>query len=115
MEIKRAHDREFVPVDMEGCSGVKIARLFVHEGDKNWPKVRQFRLEPDGHTANHRHGWTHQILVERGILTLEWEGENRDLHGGDAVFIEAGERHQFRNTNHYRVHFYCMIPPDADA
>lgn len=111
MEIKRDHETQFQPVEMDGCSGVKIIRLFVHDGDENWSNVRQFRLEPEGHTAYHRHDWSHQVLVERGILTLEREGDDKELQGGDAVFIEPNERHRFRNTNHYPVHFYCVIPP----
>lgn len=115
MEIRRNRQRQFEDVEMEGCRGVTISRLFVHEGGRDWPCLRQFNLDPGDHTANHQHPWFHQIIVGRGILRLNRGDNVTDLNEGDAVLIEAGERHQFHNPNHYPVDFFCMIPGDADT
>jgi quercetin dioxygenase-like cupin family protein len=113
MKIKPTESVESNPVDMEGASGVAM-RLLVSDADgaPNFT-MRQFVVEPGGHTPKHTHPYEHEVYVVSGSgVALEGDVEHA-ITGGDVVFVRPGEVHQFRNSGDSPMTFLCLIPNSA--
>ena len=92
------------------AKGVKVRWLITEEtGAPNFA-MRQFTVEPGGHTPQHAHPWEHEayILAGNGVVLGE-DGEEK-VHPGDVVFVPQDEEHQFRNTGDEELKFLCLIP-----
>lgn len=72
--------------------------------------MRYFSLEAGGHTRLERHPQEHEILVLRGMGTVQIGEESHALKPLDAIFIEGNELHQFNNTGSDPFGFICIIP-----
>ncbi len=108
-----AHAQQAMP--MEGASGVKMRMLVgPAEGAAKF-HMRQFEVEPGGHTPHHSHDYEHEILIlgGRGVAVSE-QGE-RALRAGDVVWVPANEKHQFRNAGDEPFKFICLIPAPMDC
>jgi quercetin dioxygenase-like cupin family protein len=113
MLIKHAEEVPQAEVAMEGAVGCRV-RWLVGEGDRapNFA-MREFELEPGGHTPHHFHPYEHEIYVLEGegcIVDGEFE---RPLRAGDVVFVAPDDTHQFRNTGSTRFRMLCLIPNSA--
>lgn len=98
------------PVTMEGASGVRMRMLIgEQDGAPNFA-MRQFEVEPGGHTPFHHHPYEHEVFVLKGQgVVLEGDKE-RPLRAGDCVYVSSNEPHQFRNTGDEPLQFLCLVP-----
>lgn len=95
---------------MEDAAGVEISRILVDEDGEYSQFLREFVIEPGGHTPHHKHPWFHHIIVRSGPVTLEHRDGPVELVSGDVVYLESEEVHQFRNQSKDSIRFFCLIP-----
>jgi quercetin dioxygenase-like cupin family protein len=113
MKVQGSAKIEQRVVEMEGASGCKV-RSLVDAGD-GAPTfaMRQFEVEPGGHTPRHHHPYEHEIYVLAGQGVV-FEGDTpHPLKPGDVVLITPDEVHQFKNTGDVPLQFLCLIPNSA--
>jgi quercetin dioxygenase-like cupin family protein len=110
MKIRRADDVQAKPVEMDGADGVQI-RLLVHEaeGAPNF-YMRQFDVEPGGHTPEHTHEWEHECYILAGQGEVLTPDGPSPVQAGDCLFVAPGDNHQFRNTGREPLKFLCLVP-----
>lgn len=115
MLVRRADELEGRPVAMEGALGVSM-RLLVGRADgaPNFA-MRQFTVEPGGHTPRHSHDYEHEIFVVSGRGRLEHDGVFSDLAEGDAAFVRPNATHQFVNAGDEPFRFICLVPVTFDC
>lgn len=113
MQIKRSVDVPQNDVTMEGAAGCRV-RWLVSSND-NAPNfaMREFELEPGGHTPLHFHPYEHEIFVLAGEGAIYDQGNERPLRPGDVVFVAPNDVHQFRNTGATSFKMLCLIPNSA--
>jgi len=94
----------------EGASGTQI-RWAIGEnvGAPNF-HMRVFTLAPGGSTPLHEHVWEHEVFILRGEGVVVEDTDERAFGPEDVVYIQPGERHQFRNTGGADLEFICVIP-----
>ena len=111
MIIKRYDEVEKNAVSVEGAQKVSIRWLIGK--DSNAPNfyLRQFEIEPGGHTPFHSHPWEHEVYVLEGNARLNTSGKAVPLEKGSFALVMPGEEHQFENTGHTTFKFLCAIPP----
>ena len=98
---------------MEGAAGCRV-RWLIGEGDKAPTfAMREFEVEPGGHTPKHFHDYEHEVYVVAGHGTIVDGDHERPLAAGDVVFVAPNDVHQFRNTGTEPMRFLCLIPNSA--
>jgi quercetin dioxygenase-like cupin family protein len=98
------------PVSMEGAHKCHVRWLVGQDDGAPNFAMRQFEIEPGGHTPRHQHDYEHEVFVLGGQGEV-WEGDRRiALVKGDVVLVSPGEVHQFRNTGSEPFTFLCLIP-----
>lgn len=110
MKVNRAAEIESKQVEMQGADGCSV-RWLINEDDgaPNFA-MREFVVEPEGHTPKHSHPYEHEVFVIDGAgVVLEGEQEH-PITAGDFVYIAPDEIHQFRNTGGKPLKFLCMVP-----
>ncbi|MBN2380683.1 cupin domain-containing protein [candidate division WOR-3 bacterium] len=101
-------------VETEGASGVKIRWLIsADEGAPNFA-MREFEIEPGGHTPYHSHDWEHEVFVLSGEGTAVSEGKEHPIKKGMVVFVPGREMHNFKNTGSETLRFLCLVPHKKD-
>jgi len=115
MKIQPLNSHDQNPVTMEGATGAKM-RMLVGFGDgaTNF-HMRQFEVEPGGHTPHHSHNYEHEILVLAGEGVAKSEQGDRPFKAGDVIFVPPNEKHQFLNTGANPLSFICLIPAPQDC
>lgn len=111
MKIKKRANLKEAEVETAGAVRVfKSAILGSGEGSEEIA-MRRFKILPGGNTPLHRHEWPHLVLVEKGegVALSESDGKFK-IGEGDAVFISAGEEHQFLNPFSEEIEFVCVVP-----
>lgn len=113
MKIVPVQQVESQEVHMEGAAGCRV-RWLVGEQDRapNFA-MRQFEVEPGGHTPRHFHPYEHEVYVLEGEGELIDHDVPRPLRPGDVVYIAPDEVHQFRNAGSVPLKFLCLIPNSA--
>lgn len=113
MRIQNYEEVENNQVAMEGASGCQV-RWLVGEQDKapNFA-MRQFEVEPGGHTPKHFHPYEHEVFVLKGNGVILDGDVERPLAEGDVVYVAPDDVHQFRNTGTEPMQFLCLIPNSA--
>ena len=113
MKLNNYESVEQNAVEMEGASGCKVRWLLGEkDGAPNFA-MRQFEVEPGGHTPRHFHPYEHEVFVIEGEGEV-YEGDTAHaLKAGDVLFVEPDEVHQFRNTGSTPLKFLCLIPNSA--
>jgi quercetin dioxygenase-like cupin family protein len=113
MLIKHAEEVPQTEVAMEGAAGCRV-RWLVGEGDRapNFA-MREFELEPGGHTPHHFHPYEHEIYVLEGEGCIVDGAFERPLRAGDVVLVAPDDVHQFRNTGGTPFKMLCLIPNSA--
>jgi quercetin dioxygenase-like cupin family protein len=83
---------------MEGASGCRV-RWLIGEGE-NAPNfaMREFEVQPGGHTPKHFHDYEHEVYVLAGKGTIVDGDQEKPLAAGDVVFVSPNDVHQFKNT-----------------
>jgi quercetin dioxygenase-like cupin family protein len=110
MLIRNIDETPRTPVRMEGVHGASMAVMVGREhGAPNFA-LRQFRIEPGGHTPRHSHDYEHEVFVVEGAGEVLLEGEFRAIRAGDVVYVPADEEHQFRAGSDEALRFLCLVP-----
>ena len=113
MRITNYQEVEEVPVSMEGATGCAVRQLINEQDGAPTFAMRQFTVEPGGHTPRHKHPYEHEVFVLEGHGQV-WENDTpHPLRAGDTVLVKPDEVHQFRNTGETPLRFLCLIPNSA--
>jgi len=110
MKVDRSTQIESQSVVMDGATGCSV-RWLINETDgaPNFA-MRQFVVEPEGHTPRHSHPYEHEVYVLSGDgVVLEGDREH-PIATGDFIYVRPDEIHQFRNTGTAPLTFLCMVP-----
>jgi quercetin dioxygenase-like cupin family protein len=110
MKVCKVTDISAAPVKMEGAAGCTVRWLVDDkDGAPNFA-MRQFEVEPNGHTPRHSHPYEHEIYVLEGVGVVVEGNKERPLRAGDCVYVAPDEVHQFKNTGGHALKFLCMVP-----
>ena len=113
MKVQSSNSIEQRVVEMEGAKGCQVRSLIGDADQAPNFAMRQFEVEPGGHTPRHRHPYEHEVFVLEGHGEV-FEGDTaHPLKAGDVVFIRPDEVHQFRNSGETPLRFLCLIPNSA--
>src|SRR5262245_1382302 len=113
MKVQNTAQVALQPVRMEGSAGCQVRWLLGQaEGVPNFA-MRQFEVEPGGHTPRHQHPYEDEIFVLEGEGVVDAWDQPQPLRPGDVVFVQPDEIHQFRNTGRTPLKFLCLIPNSA--
>lgn len=113
MKLAHYEKIEQQPVNMEGATGCSVRWLISRaDGAPNFA-MRQFQVEPGGHTPRHQHPYEHEVFVLDGEGIVVEGDDEHPLRAGDVVFVSADEVHQFRNTGSAPLKFLCLVPNSA--
>ena len=91
-----------------GCQGA-VARQPSATERPNFA-MRQFEVEPGGHTPKHSHDYEHEVFVLEGAGVAVEGDREQALAAGDVVFVKPNEVHQFRNTGSAPLKFLVLDP-----
>ncbi|MEK6270715.1 MAG: cupin domain-containing protein [Planctomycetales bacterium] len=110
MKVDRAAEVNSQSVMMDGANGCSVRWLINDtDGAPNFA-MRQFAVEPEGHTPKHSHPYEHEVYVLSGSgIVLEGD-EEHPIAAGDFIYVGPDEIHQFRNTGTAPLTFLCMVP-----
>jgi len=97
------------PMDMPGVKGVKMAIMCGREDGAPTFSLRQFQVEPGGHTPRHSHDYEHEVFVVGGSGTVLLEGQERPVRSGDVILVPPDQEHQFKSGNE-GLRFLCLVP-----
>ena len=115
MKVKHSTDVEEKKVNMEGAEGCSVRWLVDdNDGAPNFA-MRQFAVEPGGHTPKHSHPYEHEVYVLEGNGAVMEGDLRRPLKAGDFVYVAPDEVHQFHNTGEVPMKFLCMVPHIAEG
>jgi quercetin dioxygenase-like cupin family protein len=112
MKITHHTAVESQTVDMPGASKTKVRWLIGPPAAPNFA-MRQFEIEPGGHTPRHHHDYEHEVYVLEGTGIVTEGDEAHPLKPGDVVFVQPNDVHQFRNTGSKTLKMLCLIPNSA--
>jgi len=94
----------------EGASKLRVRWLITKEiGAENFA-MRLFEMEPGGYSPFHNHPWEHEVFILEGDGIVVGEELERKFRAGNAIFIPANEKHQFKNDGEKSVKFLCLVP-----
>ena len=113
MLVREAIEVQQDDVDAEGAADVKIRWLIAKDDGAPNFAMREFELEPGGHTPFHAHGWEHEVYVLAGRGVVAGEGGEFSLEAGTAVLVPPNEKHNFKNTGSEVLRFLCVVPHGA--
>ncbi|MFN5853403.1 MAG: cupin domain-containing protein [Pirellulaceae bacterium] len=114
VKVQRSSDVPLQEVQMEGAAKCQVRWLVSKtDGAPNFA-MRQFELQPGGHTPRHHHPYEHEIYILEGEGEA-WEGDRaHPMKAGDVLLVTPDEVHQFRNTGSTVLKMLCLIPNSAD-
>jgi quercetin dioxygenase-like cupin family protein len=115
MVIRNIDEVEMTPVKMEGVSGATMAVMVGRADAAPNFAMRQFRVEPGGHTPRHAHDYEHEVFVIEGGGTVLLDGAERPIRAGDAILVPANEEHQFKSDPEKGLRFLCFVPMERDC
>lgn len=97
-------------VEAEGAVGVRIRWLIDDSrGAPNFA-LREFEIDPGGHTPYHSHPWEHEVFILAGQgVSVDTAGRHR-VGPGSVVYVAPGEEHNFVNDGDEILRFLCIIP-----
>lgn len=110
MKVQSLEQVESVPVTMEGAVGCRVRWLIgERDGAPNFA-MRQFEVQPGGHTPKHSHPYEHEVYVLEGTGEILEGDVPRAFRAGDVILVQPDEIHQFRNTSQAPLKFLCLVP-----
>ena len=113
MKVTSASNVEQKPVEMPGASGCHVRWLIGQEDAAPNFAMREFQVDPGGHTPRHHHPYEHEVYVVSGEgIVVEGDSEHR-ISAGDVILVRPDEIHQFRNESGEPLRFLCLIPNAA--
>lgn len=100
-------------VEMPGSRGCHVRWLIGKQDAAPNFAMREFEVDPGGHTPRHFHPYEHEVYVVSGKGTV-LEGEiPHPITAGDVILVRPDEVHQFRNDHDEPLRFLCLIPNAA--
>jgi quercetin dioxygenase-like cupin family protein len=115
MDLNHYEQTPVQPVSMEGARGCRMRWLIAEaQGAPNFA-MRQFEVEPGGHTPRHRHPYEHEVFVLEGAGLVYAGDEPHPLRAGDVIYVRPDEVHQFCNPGVQPLKFLCLIPNSASG
>lgn len=114
MVIRNIDQTPMTPVQMDGVRGAKMAVMVGRADGAPHFSIRQFEVEPGGHTPRHAHDYEHEVYVISGAGTVLLGGEDRPIRGGDVIYVPADAEHQFR-AGAEPLRFLCAIPAERNC
>ena len=109
MLIRNIDNVETRPVEMAGVKGVRMAVMCGREDGVPNFALRQFKVEPGGHSPRHAHDYEHEVFIIDGTGTVLLEGMERPIRAGDVVYVPADQEHQFKSGD-AGLRFLCLVP-----
>ncbi len=103
-----AWDWEDVPVE-EIAPGVTARRFISRRDGSDHLELRYFELQPGAHSHYEAHNYEHAVLVLRGQGQVVLGETPISVARGDAIFIPADEKHQFRASASETFGFLCTV------
>ena len=109
------------PVQMDGVKGVSMAVMLGRAHGMPHFAIRQFIVEPGGHSPHHSHDYEHEVYIVAGSGTVTLGGREHPVRAGDVVYVPADEMHQFRASGKGPgnapggMTFLCMVPVDRNC
>ena len=113
MQVIDPRDVKQQAMEMPEAEGVRMRVLVGPEQGAPTSVMRQFEIEPGGHTPLHSHAWEHQIFILSGEGELASADMRLPLVPGAAAVVPPGETHQFVNTGRDVMCFLCIIPAET--
>jgi quercetin dioxygenase-like cupin family protein len=113
MKVSHYEQIESQQVDMPGASGCSVRWLVGEKDGAPTFAMRQFEVEPGGHTPRHHHSYEHEVYVLEGTGEVYEGDQAHPLRTGDVILVRPDEVHQFRNTGDSPMRFLCLIPNSA--
>ena len=113
MRIKKTEQVPAAEVTMEGAAGCRVRWLIGESDQAPTFAMREFEVEPGGHTPRHFHNYEHEIYVLDGKGVVVDGDQERPLAAGDVMLVSPNDVHQFRNTGSEPFKFLCLIPNSA--
>jgi quercetin dioxygenase-like cupin family protein len=113
MKIQNSTDIPASSVRMEGAARCCVRQLIGPVDGAPTFAMRQFEIEPGGHTPRHFHDYEHEVYVLEGEGELRAADTSHPLRSGDVVLVKPDEIHQFRNTGTGLLKMLCLIPNSA--
>ena len=94
-----------------GTKGCTVRWLISHDQGAEHYAMRLFTLHPGGFIPLHEHETTeHEIFIVEGQGIISDGTKEVPVKKGDAIFIQAGEKHSFINKTDRPLQFICVIP-----
>ena len=110
MKVNHSNQIEAAEVQMQGAKGCRVRWLINDtDGAPNFA-MREFTVEPDGHTPKHSHPYEHEVFVLKGEGVVLEGDEQHPIQAGDFIYVAPDEIHQFRNSGSGELTFLCMVP-----
>lgn len=113
--VRNLEETPLQPVQMDGVSGASMAVMVGRESGAPHFALRQFRVEPGGHTPRHSHDYEHEVYIVSGTGHVLLEGEERAIRAGDVLYVRADSEHQFRATGSEALRFLCIVPVERNC
>lgn len=115
--IRNIDETPRAPVNMDGVEGATMAIMVGRADGAPHFALRQFAVEPGGHTPRHRHDYEHQVYVVGGQGTVLLGGRENPIRGGDVIYVPANEEHQFRSLQDQAgpLRFLCIVPIEQNC
>lgn len=107
--IRNLADATPKPVDIPGVKGVKMAVMVGREDRAPNFALRQFIVEPAGHSPRHSHDYEHEVFIVSGGGTVLLDGAERPIRSGDVIYVPADHEHQFK-AGDAGLKFLCLVP-----
>ena len=99
------------PPNLAGTKGCTVRWLISHDEGAVHYAMRLFTLQPGGIIPLHEHQATeHEIFIAEGEGVINDGMNETSVKKGDAIFVEAGEKHSFVNNTDHPLLFICVIP-----
>jgi len=110
MIVKRSTDIAASAVDIEGAEAVRIRWLIGPDTQAPHFYLRQFEVDPGGHTPYHSHPFEHEVFILEGKGRINTAGGEIPLEKDMFAFVAGNEAHQFENTGKSVLKFLCIVP-----
>jgi quercetin dioxygenase-like cupin family protein len=113
MLVRHVSEVKQSKVETEGAVGVNIRWLISKEEGAPSFAMREFEIEPAGHTPYHSHAWEHEVFGLAGEGVVVSADAETPIKPGMAVFVPGGQMHNFKNTGSETLRFLCLIPHNS--
>jgi quercetin dioxygenase-like cupin family protein len=111
--IRNIADVQPRPVEMAGVKDVRMAMMVGREHGAPHFSLRQFVVQPGGHTPRHSHDYEHEVFVVEGGGTILLNGREQQIRAGDVIYVPADHEHQFKaqqSAGDVGLRFLCLVP-----